>query len=126
MSLFHAVVWVDHQKAQVLQFDAEHVQASRVKAHTHHTAQHGSSVRSEHEFFGQVCDELKGVTEVLAVGPSKGLADFRHYVEKHRPEVSKQVVGYETADHPTENQLVALARSYFLKHDRMSGVPTPS
>jgi hypothetical protein len=31
MTLFHAVVWIDHQKAQILQFDQEHVQASRVK-----------------------------------------------------------------------------------------------
>ncbi len=51
MTLFHAVVWIDHQSAQVLQFDAEHVQASKVKAHSHHTPQHGSEVRTQHEFF---------------------------------------------------------------------------
>jgi hypothetical protein len=38
MTMFHAVVWIDHQTAQVLQFDAEHVQAQKVKAHSHHTA----------------------------------------------------------------------------------------
>lgn len=48
MTLFHAVVWVDHQTAQVLQFDAEHVEASKVKAHVHHTAQHASGVRTDH------------------------------------------------------------------------------
>ena len=31
MSLLHAVVWTDHQSAQVLQFDAEHVLANKVK-----------------------------------------------------------------------------------------------
>ena len=126
MTLFHAVVWIDHQKAQILQFDTEHVEASRVKSHSHHTAQHASAVRSEHEFFGHVCDALKGIPEVLAVGPSTGLADFKRYLEKHRPESAKHVVGFETADHPTENQLVALARQYFLKYDRTNGVPTPS
>ena len=30
MTLFHAVVWIDHQSAQILQFDAEHLQASKV------------------------------------------------------------------------------------------------
>ena len=60
MSLFHAVVWIDHQKAQILQFDAEHVQSQKVKAHTHHRAYHGSAVRTGHEFFGEVCDALKG------------------------------------------------------------------
>ncbi|MCZ8074077.1 MAG: hypothetical protein O9341_08070, partial [Paucibacter sp.] len=55
---FHAVVWLDHQQAKVLQFDAEHVQAEKIKAHSHHTKQHGSAVRSEHEFFGEVCEAL--------------------------------------------------------------------
>ena len=126
MPTLHAVVRIDHQSAQVLQFDAEHVQSQTVKAHTRQTRRHGSSVRTEHEFFGQVCDALAGIQEVLVVGPHTGQADFRHYAEKHRPETARRIVGYETADHPTENQLVALARQYFLKYDRMAGTPTPS
>ncbi|MFT3663658.1 hypothetical protein [Piscinibacter sp.] len=126
MSLFHAVVWVDHQKAQILQFDAEHVQAQKVKAHTHHTAQHGSGVRTGHEFFGEVCDALAGIAEVLVTGSHTSLADFKHYAEKHRPAAARQVVGYETVDHPSDAQLVALARKYFLKYDRMAGTPTPT
>ena len=118
MTLFHAVVWTDHQSAQVLQFDAEHVQGEKIKAHTHHTAQHGSSVRSEHEFFGHLCDALAGIPEVLVTGSKTAQADFRHYVDKHRPQVGKVIVGYETVDHPSDRQLVALARQYFLKHDR--------
>ena len=126
MTMFHAVVWIDHQSAQVLQFDAEHVQALKVKAHTHHTAQHGSGVRTQHEFYGQVCDALTGITEVLVVGPKTGLTDFEHYAAKHRPATARQVVGYELVDHPSQNQLVAMARKYFLKYDRMNGVPTPT
>lgn len=126
MSLFHAVVFIDHAQAQVLQFDAEHVQAQKVKAHSHHTKQHGSAVRSEHEFFGHVCDALDGIAEILVTGPKTGMADFRHYAEKHRAETAKRIVGYETVDHPTPNQLVALARQYFLRYDRMAGTPTPT
>jgi stalled ribosome rescue protein Dom34 len=126
MTTFHAVVRIDHQQAQVLQFDAEHVQAAKVKAHAHHTRQHHSQVRSEHEFFGHVCDAIDGITEVLVTGSKTALADFRHYVEKHRPQLATRIVGWETVDQPGEGQLVALARRYFLKHDRMAGVPTPS
>jgi hypothetical protein len=126
MSTFHAVVFVDHQHAQVLQFDAEHVRAEKIKAHTHHTRQHGSAVRSEHEFFGHVCDALQGIAEVLVTGPRTGIADFRHYAEKHRPQAARQIVGYETVDHPSDRQLVALARQYFLRHDRMAGTPVPT
>ncbi len=126
MTLFHAVVWVDHQTAQVLQFDAEHVEASKVKAHVHHTAQHASGVRTVHEFFGEVCNALTDIPEVLAVGPRTGLADFEHYAKKHRPETAGRIVGFEIVDHPSENQLVAMARKYFIKHDRMAGRPIPT
>ena len=126
MTTFHAVVFVDHQAALLLQFDEEHLQAQKVRAHSHHTRQHGSSVRTEHEYFAEVCDALDGVAEILAVGPHTGVTDFEHYVRKHRPDTAKRIVDFQTVDHPSENQLVALARKYFLKYDRMAGTPTPT
>lgn len=126
MTMFHAVVWLDGQTAQVLQFDAEHVEAQKVKAHSHLTKQHGSAVRTEHEFLGEVCDALAGIGEVLVTGSQTAQSDLRHYIEKHRPQLVGKIVGYESVNHPTENQLVAMARQYFLKHDRMEGRPTPS
>jgi stalled ribosome rescue protein Dom34 len=126
VSLFHAVVWIDHQTAQILQFDAEHVQAQRVKAHSHLTRRHASGVRTEHEFFGHVCDAVAEIPEILVTGSHTALADLRHYVEKHRPQVVPRIFGWEVVDHPSENQLVAMARKAFLKIDRMNGVPTPT
>ena len=126
MSLFHAVVWIDHHSAQVLQFDAEHVLAQKVKAHSHYTKQHGNTVRTEHEYFGEVCDALAGIPELLITGSHTAQADFKHYVEKHRPALVPQITGYETVDHPSDAQLVALARKYFVKYDRMAGGPTPT
>jgi len=49
------------------------------------------------------------------------IADFRHYADKHRPQTATRIVGYEVVDHPSNNQLVALARKSFLKHDQMTG-----
>ncbi len=115
MSFSHAVVWTDHQSAQVLQFDADQVQAKKVRSHTHPTAQHGSAVRSEHEFFGEVCDALEGVGQVLVTGSHTATADFRHYADKHRPQTAVRIAAYEVVDHPSENQLVALGRKFFLK-----------
>jgi hypothetical protein len=125
MSVTHAVVWTDHQSAQVLRFDAEHVQAEKVHASNHYTRQHHSEVRTEHAFFGEVCGALDGVDSVLVTGSKTSVADFRHYAEKHRPHVAERVAGYEIVDHPTEKQLVALARQYFLKLERMRGVTNP-
>jgi hypothetical protein len=125
MSTSHAVVWTDHEAARVLQFDAEHVQAQKIRTSTHYTRQHHSTVRTEHEFFSEVSDALKGIDEVLVAGSRTSVADFRHYAEKHRPHVAAHIVGYEIVDHPTDPQLVALARQYFLKFDRMKGASSP-
>jgi len=121
MSLFHAVVWTDHRTAQILEFDKEHVIAHKIREHRHYTAQHGSEVRDEHVFLGLICDALEGVGEVIITGPSTALAGFRHYAEKHRPAVAALVLAYEAVDHPTDKQLVALARRHFLPHDQMTG-----
>ena len=126
MTLFHAVAFVDHQSAQVLQFGSEHAVERKIHAHHHYTRKHGSDVRSEHVFFATVCDAFAGIAEVLVTGGHKGLADFRHYVEKHRPLVAPCIVAYEVVDHPTEKQLVALARKQFLKIDGMAGGPGPA
>jgi hypothetical protein len=126
MSLFHAVAFVDHQSAEILQFGSEQVVEQKVHEHLKFTRQHHSGVRTEHEFFGQVCDALAGIAEVLVVGGHQGLADFRHYVDKHRPQTAPRIVGYQVVDHPTENQLVALARKHFVKHDQMVGIRVPT
>ena len=121
MSLYHAVAFVDHQSAQVLQFNSDQVVKHTLHEHLHFTRQHASGVRSEHEFFGEVCDALEGIAEVIVMGGHKGLGDFRHYVDKHRPLLAKHVVEYNVVDHPTEKELVALARKHFEKRAQMGG-----
>lgn len=121
MTLHHAVVWADHHSAQVLQFDAEQVRVSTVRAHMHHTAQHGSGVRAEHEFFAEVCGALDGVQHVLVTGSRTAVADLRRYVDKHQPQTAARVSAYEVVDHPSDKQLVAQARAHFLKQGETAG-----
>ncbi|WPG41368.1 hypothetical protein [Variovorax sp. EBFNA2] len=122
MSLFHAVVQIDHHTAHILQFDAAQALAQQVKEHVHCTRQHGSNVRSEHEFFAEVCEATKGIAEVLVVGSHTALSDFRRYVERHRAEVALRIVGWEAVGHMSTNELVAMARRYFSMH---AGMATP-
>jgi len=126
MNLYHAIAYIDNQSADILQFGSEHAVGQKVHEHKKFTFQHGSSVRTEHEFFAEVCDALDGIAEVLVVGGHTALADFRHYVDKHRPLTAKRVVAYDVVDHPSENQLVALARKYFVGYDQMVGIRVPT
>lgn len=121
MSVTQAVVYIDHHNAQIQHLDAGPNET--VKEHKQHTRQHGSSVRSEHDFFSDVCDALTPIKETLVVGSHMAQADFRRYVEKHRPALASHLVGWETVNHPTPAQLLALARTFFDKYDRMAGRP---
>jgi hypothetical protein len=63
---------------------------------------------------------------VLMTGSHTTLADFRHYADKHRSQTASRIVAYEVVDHPSENQLVALARKYFVKFDQIAGISAPT
>lgn len=119
MALVQAVLLVDHENAAIQRLG--NTEVTRLHAHHHHTRQHGSDVRTGHAFFGEVCDALAGITEVLVAGHHTAQTDFRHYLDKHRPQVARQVVGWETVDRPSDGQLAALARKFFEKHDQMLG-----
>lgn len=121
MTTTHAVVRIDHKSATVVHFDAENVQSQTIKTQAHYTRQHGSIVRTEHEYYGHVADALAGVPEILLVGPGTAHAEFKRYCDKHRAEIGRHIVGSETIDHPTDPQLIALARKYFLRYDQMTG-----
>jgi stalled ribosome rescue protein Dom34 len=114
------VAHLSHQFAQVIEFDESTMRVVKTEQHAHATRQHGSHVRSEHEFFGSVCDQLDSFAKLLVTGGHTALADFRHYVEKHRPLLAPRIVSYEVVDHPTENQLVAMARKRFGELERLA------
>lgn len=118
MSLFHTVVQIDHHNAKVLSFDTDHVETEKISEHKVYTRQHNSGVRTEHEFFAEVCDALATTGRILVAGSRVAQASFKHYVDSHRPMLVSHIAGWETVDHPTEAELVAMARTYFAQHER--------
>jgi stalled ribosome rescue protein Dom34 len=126
MTMFHAVAFINHQSAQIIQFGTEHSEEHTVLQHKHVTRQHGSQVRSEHEFFDEVCNALDGITEIMVTGGHTGVKDFKHYVAKHRPAMAPRISAYEVVGHPTKGELVALARKFFTKFDARVDTPVPN
>lgn len=123
MTTFHAVVWMDHSQAHVLMFDKEHVEAQRVKARQQHTPKHGH-VGADKDFFKAIAVSLEGVSEVLLTGPANAKIEFRDWCKHNAHAVDKAVVDVVNTDHPSDPQLVAMARQYFLKFDQKSADPT--
>lgn len=122
MSTFHAVVWIDQSEAHVLMFDRQHMQAQRIKSRTHH--KHQGKADDSGAFFADVAGSLAGTHEVLLTGPGLVRNQFRAWCSGHLPAVADAVVDSVAADHPSDGQLVALARQYFRKFDAMAGDPS--
>ena len=126
MSHYHAVVWLDHSEAHVLHITADEVEKLIVqpaKTHTHLHAKRGmvgsGRQAEDHHYYHAVVEALTGAQEILVVGPAQAKLQLVKHIHSHDPAMSDKVVGVETVDHPTDGQLVAYARKYFVAKDRM-------
>jgi stalled ribosome rescue protein Dom34 len=122
MSTFHAVVWMDHSEAHVLMFDREHVEAQRIKSRTHHKHQGKSGDSSA--FFADIAKALTGTHEILLTGPGLARNQFREWCNSHHSPIVQALVDSVPSDHPSDAQLVSMARNYFKKYDNMAADPT--
>jgi len=123
---FHAVVWIDHHEARILDFNAEDANADKVtvkhKATRKQSARTGKASWRESEdgaFFDEVAEKLAGAGEILVVGPANAKLGFLKRLQAKHAAIAEHVVGIETVDHPSDGQLLDFARAYFRKADRM-------
>jgi stalled ribosome rescue protein Dom34 len=122
MSTFHALVWIDHKESHVLMFDREHVESQRIHSRSHH--KHSGKADDHAAYFTEVVQALQGSHEVLLTGPGKARTEFLAWCKHHHSDTAQRIVDNIAADHPTDKQLVALARQYFKKFDNMAADPS--
>ena len=128
MSHFHAVVWLDHSEAHVMHITSDDVEKSVVHPAKPHQRLHSKSgipgsgkLAEDKSYFHAVVEALQGAQEILVVGPAQAKLQLIKHMHAHDPAVADKVVGVESIDHPTDGQLVAYARKYFVAKDRMLG-----
>jgi stalled ribosome rescue protein Dom34 len=130
----HAVVWIDHKEARVFYVQPEtvgHVQPEPIDETTilspqHHIHRHPKGRGEARErpddarrFFHEVARSLDGSDTVLVIGPSSARLEFLKYVQDHDQPLHARIAGSATVDHPTDREIVAYARKYFIAGDRM-------
>jgi len=126
MSHYHALVWLDHVEAHVLHISPDDVENSLIQTHQPHHKLHSRAgtlgdgrAPVDLAYFQRVSEALTGVSEILIVGPAQAKLHLLKHMHVHAKELVSKVVGVETVDHPTDAQLVAYARHYFLSKDKM-------
>ena len=106
----HAVVWIDHHEVEKLVLQPEDP-----TVYIHHK---GNTIGSGHEpedqhYLHNVAKALKDAKSIMITGPANAKTELVKHIHHHEPLMMKQISGVETVDHPSDNKLVAFARSYF-------------
>lgn len=126
MSHYHAVVWLDHNEAHVMHISPDDVEKSVVQPVN--PARHlqrkrgsvsGSRQPEDQHYYHEIAEALSGATEILIVGPGHAKLELIKHIHAHDHALVDKVVGVETVDHPSDGQLVAHARKYFVAKDKM-------
>ena len=129
MSFNHAVVWLDHSEAHVMHFNSEAAESEKIRARSKHKLHTKSGVPGsghspeDQKYYHEVAHAVADALEILIVGPSTAKLALMKHMQKHDHAIAEKVVGIESVDHPSDGQLLAYARHYFDRVDRMRGDP---
>ena len=125
---YHAIVWIDHREAKIFQFDATDadvdattIHSSRPHEHIHHKANAGDSghVPVDTAYLQQVARALQHAGVILVTGPAGTKKELVTYIEREYPALVSRIAAVQALDHPTDGELVKLAREFFVVDDRM-------
>lgn len=122
---FHAVIWIDHHEARIFFFNVSDAKEIVVRPkdpvrHIHHKA---NTIGSGHapedpDFLQHVTDALAGAGAILIIGPANEKLALINHIDRRAPALKPKIRGVETVDHPTDGEILALARRFF-KDDLM-------
>ena len=123
---YHAVVWLDHAEAHVMHFSPEEVEKQIILPADPHKNLHIKSGKwgagkalEDQTYYHDIAKALEGASEVLVVGPANAKLQLIKHIHAHDHGMVDKIIGVETVDHPTDGQIVAYARKYFVAKDQM-------
>jgi len=126
MSLNHAVIWIDHKEAHVMFLsqdasEAEIIKTKSTHSHLHHKANEVGSgrVSLDVKYLHSVMQAVKESKEILILGPGSAKLELIKHAHQHDQQIAANIVGVETADHPSDKEILAYARKFFYKADQM-------
>lgn len=123
MTKYHACVWIDHKRAKIFELDAGSADAapSGPLIHEFHAhANHASGLpKIDTSLLSRVADALAGAKAILILGPGNARTALAGHLHEHHPKLASSVWGMEASDHPTDAQIVARAKAFFARANRM-------
>jgi stalled ribosome rescue protein Dom34 len=125
-SHYHAIVWIDHHEAKIFQFDSTEVDSTTIRStHPHEHIHHKANARDsghaavDTAYLRRVAEAAENAGLVLITGPAGAKKELASYIQREHPTLAKRIAAVQTLDHPTDGELVKLAREFFVVDDRM-------
>jgi len=123
---YHALVWIDHHEAKIFHFNAADVDSTTVHSsdphqHIHHKANTRGSGHAPVDagFLERVSQAIMQAGAILITGPANAKKELAAHITRAHPDLGKRISAVEALDHPSDGELVALARRFFRADDRM-------
>lgn len=115
----HTVLWLDHEQAHIYHYIEDNAHSKTTL--TAQNPKQQEEKAAQHHFFEAIAKALEPAGEILILGPGQAKNEWIKYIHEHAKTLVPKVVGVETVDHPTDNQVLALAKKHFKALDRLLG-----
>jgi stalled ribosome rescue protein Dom34 len=120
-------LWIDHEKAVIFSLADEGAKIKRIPselktnsrisggAQKESAEEHGDKRLTDrlNNFYDEVVEYIRGAESILIFGPGEAKKELKKRLESKT--LHGTIVGFETADKMTDNQIVAKVRQRFLK-----------
>jgi hypothetical protein len=123
---YHALVWIDRHGAKIFRVPATAVERSAVGEdrpterieHKLPSTLNGLALADQH-FLERVSASIADAGAVVITGPPHATTELMTHVSRRHPGVLSRISGVVATEHPTDDTLVTLARTYFHTDDPM-------
>ncbi|HVK61880.1 MAG TPA: hypothetical protein VM432_10035 [Bdellovibrionales bacterium] len=116
------VVYITGEEAKIITLEAENSASETVRMHgpRHPAETLGKNHPKKQDDVERFVHELATLLEqeparILLVGPAQTKTRLMKHIERQHPQLAKSIVGLETMDKASTQQVVHFARSYFTK-----------
>jgi stalled ribosome rescue protein Dom34 len=120
-------LWIDHAKAVIFSLADEGAEIKRISSELKNNVRfsdgaqkessegHGDKRFTDHlnNYYDEVIDYICDAESILIFGPGETKRELKKRLESRK--LHQKVVGFETVDKMTDNQIVAKVRQRFLK-----------
>jgi stalled ribosome rescue protein Dom34 len=120
-------LWIDHNKAVIFSLADEGAEIKRISSELKNSARLSGGAQKEsaeehedkrlsgqlNDYYNEVFDHICDAESILIFGPGEAKSELKKKLENKK--LYGNIVGFESTDKMTDNQIVAKVRKHFLK-----------